>query len=216
MPRLGSRSQRSRSQSASPLCRRDRVLASSRTTGSSSPCDRSRWRPPWCDEVSTGPLRSGVITGTGTSFITELTVNQVVSVPGTAAEIFVVKVITNNTHFAAWQHAANTATGQTATRKSAYVAIPSGAGGKLRVGWEMARHEQRQRLPPWRHAAQRDRLHWPHPARSQSPTATETPDQNMSLDTLLADGDYISLWCEQTSGGNRDYTELIFSGHRLA
>lgn len=76
---------------------------------------------------------SAAIVGTGTSFTTELTVNQVISIPGTAAEIGVVKLITDNTHLTLWQTMANTASGQTATRKNEYVAIPAGYGGYYRV-----------------------------------------------------------------------------------
>lgn len=76
---------------------------------------------------------SAVITGTGTAFTTELAVNQVVLVPGTATEVFVVKVITDDTHFTAWANAANTASGQTAARSSKYLAIPAGKTGKGRI-----------------------------------------------------------------------------------
>lgn len=72
---------------------------------------------------------SATIVGSGTSFTTELSVNQVVTIPGTAEETFVVASIADNTHFTAWQTAANTASGQTATRRSSYFAIPSGLGG---------------------------------------------------------------------------------------
>lgn len=72
---------------------------------------------------------SATITGSGTSFTTELTVNQVISIPGTATEIGVVKTITNNTSLVLWQTMANSASGQTATRRSAFMAIPAGFGG---------------------------------------------------------------------------------------
>jgi len=72
---------------------------------------------------------SAVITGSGTSFTTELSVNQVVTIPGGATEVFVVKTIDSNTQFTAWQNAANTASGQTATRDRKYLAVPAGLGG---------------------------------------------------------------------------------------
>jgi hypothetical protein len=59
---------------------------------------------------------SAAIVGTGTSFTTELTVGQMISVPGTAAEVRVVTVITDNTHLTVNSNFANTASGQTATR----------------------------------------------------------------------------------------------------
>lgn len=69
------------------------------------------------------------IVGVGTSFTTELTVNQVISIPGTATEVGVVKTITDNTNLVLWTNMANTASGQTATRRSAAIAIPAGLGG---------------------------------------------------------------------------------------
>lgn len=72
---------------------------------------------------------SATITGSGTSFTTELTVNQVISIPGTAVEYGVVKTITNNTSLELWQTMANSASGQTATRRSDCFAIPAGFGG---------------------------------------------------------------------------------------
>lgn len=66
---------------------------------------------------------SAVITGTGTSFTTELSVGQAVSIPGTAVETFIVSVITDNTHFTAYQTSVNTATGQTAARVNSVMAI---------------------------------------------------------------------------------------------
>lgn len=76
---------------------------------------------------------SAAIVGTTTLFTSELTVNQVISIPGTATEIGVVKQITDDTHLTLWQTMANNASGQTATRRSAFMAIPAGFGGKYRV-----------------------------------------------------------------------------------
>lgn len=76
---------------------------------------------------------SADLVGTGTAFTTELTVNQVISIPGTATEIGVVKLITDNTHLTLWQTMANTASGQTATRRNEFVAVPVGLGGKYRI-----------------------------------------------------------------------------------
>lgn len=85
---------------------------------------------------------SANIVGSGTSFTTELSVNQVISIPGTAAEIGVVKIITDNTNLTLWQTMANSASGQTATRKNDYLAIPAGLTGKysLKAGgfWSTA------------------------------------------------------------------------------
>ena len=72
---------------------------------------------------------SAAIVGSGTSFTTELSVNQVITIPGTATEVGVVKTITDNTNLTLWQTMANTASGQTATRYNKAVAIPAGLGG---------------------------------------------------------------------------------------
>jgi len=48
-----------------------------------------------CAHYTTG---TQVITGAATSFTTELTVNQVISIPGTATEIGTVDAIVDNTH----------------------------------------------------------------------------------------------------------------------
>lgn len=61
---------------------------------------------------------SGAVVGTGTLFTSELTVGQVISIPGTAAEEVVVTVITDNTHITVAPVLANSASGQTATRKN--------------------------------------------------------------------------------------------------
>lgn len=73
------------------------------------------------------------IVGTGTLFTSELAVNQVISIPGTATEIGVVASITDNTHLTLVAAMANTASGQTATRQNGFIAIPSGMAGKYRI-----------------------------------------------------------------------------------
>jgi hypothetical protein len=59
---------------------------------------------------------SATLTGTTTVFLTELSVGQVISVPGTAAEVAVVIAIASNTSLTVAAPFANTASGQTATR----------------------------------------------------------------------------------------------------
>lgn len=73
---------------------------------------------------------SATITGSGTSFTTELSVGQVITIPGTAIEVCAVSAITNNTSLTCTANMANTASGQTATRRSGYVVVPSGKAGK--------------------------------------------------------------------------------------
>jgi hypothetical protein len=65
---------------------------------------------------------SNALVGTGTAFTTELSIGQVISVPGTAAEVAVVIAITDATHLTvAGAGFANTASGQTATRVNSAV-----------------------------------------------------------------------------------------------
>lgn len=70
---------------------------------------------------------SATLAGSGTSFTTELSVGQVISVPGTAAEKRVVTAIASNTSLTVSTAFANSASGQTATRvNSAFVATRPG------------------------------------------------------------------------------------------
>ena len=59
---------------------------------------------------------SATLVGTGTSFTTELSVGQMISVPGTAAEVRVVTAIASNTSLTVAQAFTNSASGQTAAR----------------------------------------------------------------------------------------------------
>ena len=59
---------------------------------------------------------SATLTGSGTAFTTELSVGQVISVPGGATEKRVVTAIASNTSLTVSANFANTASGQTAAR----------------------------------------------------------------------------------------------------
>jgi hypothetical protein len=82
---------------------------------------------------------SAALVGTGTSFTTELSVGQIISVPGTAVEKKVVTAIADNTHLTVASAFANTASGQTATRVNYGISIPSGLAGRYvirgRIYW---------------------------------------------------------------------------------
>lgn len=64
-----------------------------------------------------------ILVGTGTLFTTELTVGQVIDVPGTATERRVVIFITDDTHLTVNTAFVNTASGQTATRVNSTITI---------------------------------------------------------------------------------------------
>lgn len=66
---------------------------------------------------------SPTLTGTGTLFTTELSVGQVITVPGTTNEKFVVTAIANNTSLTLSRNATATASGQTAARVNSAIVI---------------------------------------------------------------------------------------------
>lgn len=77
------------------------------------------------------------IVGTGTSFTTELGVNQVIDIPGGGAiDTLVVTAITDDTHLTVATAPTHTASGQTATCNPACIAIPQGLGGYYLIGIE--------------------------------------------------------------------------------
>lgn len=95
----------------------------------------------WTDTTAitgtvTKTASSVTLTGSGTSFTTELHPGSVISVPGTATEILAVRSIESNTSLTLWAVPANTASGQTATRKREYFVVPEGKTG--RYLWSVA------------------------------------------------------------------------------
>ncbi len=66
---------------------------------------------------------SATLVGTGTAFLSQLSVGQVISVPGTAAEARVVTAIASDTSLTVASTFANTASGQTATRLNTAIVI---------------------------------------------------------------------------------------------
>lgn len=76
---------------------------------------------------------STTLTGTGTLFTSELSVNQVIDVPGTSTERKVITTIASDTSLTVATAFSNTASGQTATRTNQAVAIPSGKAGKYLI-----------------------------------------------------------------------------------
>lgn len=72
---------------------------------------------------------SPTISGSGTAFLSELSVNQAIAIPGTSTQIFVVRSITSDTSLEAWQTASASASGQTAARRNDVLAVPAGRSG---------------------------------------------------------------------------------------
>jgi hypothetical protein len=87
-------------------------------------------------------LGSAVLAGTGTSFTTELVVGDIISVPGTSAEIKAVTVITSDTSLTVASTYANTASAQTASLVSNITlaaatdsyTLPASCDGLLAIG----------------------------------------------------------------------------------
>jgi len=147
---------------------------------------------------------SANIVGTGTAFTTELAVNQVISIPGTATEIGVVKAITDDTHLELWQTMANNATGQTATRRNEYIGIPAGRSwGELVAGIEIGFHATGYRgLVVLRNGAAFRLVK----VMAVTTTSQETRMQISTGKFKFAPGDYLAVEITQTSGGNLDVT----------
>ena len=75
---------------------------------------------------------SATITGSGTAFTTELSVNQAIRVPGGGGtDVLLVKSIESATSLTVWSNnlPVYTASGQTATKDPSVVGIPAGLGG---------------------------------------------------------------------------------------
>jgi hypothetical protein len=139
---------------------------------------------------------SDQLVGTGTSFTTELSVGQLIEVPGTAAEKRVVTAIADNTHLTVNANFANTAAGQTATRKNtALVCREAGfyiVGGAVRFATNAT--------------GLRDAvitLNGTQRARQRVMTTTTGGGAYLTVTTglRLALWDYVELQVLQTSGG---------------
>lgn len=139
---------------------------------------------------------SASLVGVGTAFTTELSVGQVISIPGVATELGAVKVIVDDTHLTLWNPLANSSGGQTAQRVSSAVSIPSGLGGKysLHAGayhtFTLA-HYADLRVVKNGGATVAD-------VRNQYPSAASTGDGNAiqgcdCQNLILADGDILQV-----------------------
>jgi hypothetical protein len=142
------------------------------------------------------------ITGSGTSFTTELTVNQVISIPGTATEFGVVKTITDNTNLVLWANMANTASGQTATRRAEPIAIPLGKGGGL---WTIFGQTEYSGSGAYRLII---RLNGTTSIAESALTVTSSATNQVQGLYLLADGDYIELLFQNQTSGTTIVTDV--------
>jgi hypothetical protein len=138
---------------------------------------------------------SAVLVGTGSSFTTELSVGQVISVPGTATEVKVVTVVTDNTHVTVNSNYANTASGQTAARLSSPVVFPVATLAIVNAGilWDTSATGNR---------TIEIRLNGATILAGQGPyAATASQEQTVACLVNAAQWDYIEVVVTQTSGG---------------
>ncbi len=80
----------------------------------------------------TKTMGSSTIAGAGSSFLTEVAVNQAIKIPGGGStDVVLVKSIESNTSLTVWSNnlPANTAAGQTATLDPSVIGIPAGLDG---------------------------------------------------------------------------------------
>lgn len=146
---------------------------------------------------------SATITGSSTSFSSELSVGQVISIPGTSVEIGVVSAIASNTSLTLYQTMAHSASGQTAKRRNEYASCPAGfAGYYLLTGGTFINGGASQDTP----------MNF-NVNGSAVIGSGITPDQDQPGDVggvghstglaLLAEGDYfcLSLYIDNNGGG---------------
>lgn len=140
---------------------------------------------------------SATLVGTDTLFTTELSVGQVIVVPGTADEIRVVTAIASNTSLTVNTAYANTATGQTATRKSSAIVFRT-AGRYAVCTWV----NFAVNAMGFRHAQvllNNDTTI----ARGACPAAASADtDFTLTMMQEFAANDYVEVKVRQNSGGN--------------
>lgn len=160
---------------------------------------------------------STTIVGSGTAFTTQLAVNQVVDVPGgSGIDTLVVKSITDDTHFVAWQTPASSASGQTATKNPDCIAVPTavtnGAScyflAYIYQDWDYASGGMREMslfknlpsgiTPSLTNVATELQGNFSAPVAL---TGDETADQCI-LPVKATDGDYFSVFAYQNTGGS--------------
>lgn len=144
---------------------------------------------------------NATITGSGTSFTTELSVNQVFDIPGGGGnDRVVVASIASNTSLTVVTAPTHTASGQTATRVNSTIAIPSGYAGKWRFYGNVL----------WAANATGQRNIWFQKNGGTTVGANVVPgataafgvNQNFSMEINMTVGDYMELQVFQDSGAN--------------
>lgn len=161
---------------------------------------------------------SAALVGSSTLFTSELTVGQIISVPGTAAEKRVVTVITDNTHLTVGQAFANSASGQTAARTNAGIAVPSAAlAGKYlfqyKAGFANVNTTGIRLAFLRKNTVGDDTTNIIGSRMNMSYiSATLGADQLGSAIVDLAFGDFVELYVYQNSGGSLNSGTTLASG----
>lgn len=143
---------------------------------------------------------SAAVVGTGTSFTTELTVGQVFDLPGTAVETRVVTAITDNTHLTVNATYANTASGQTATRRNSPLVFRQLSFANVEVGiyWASAAvgsFTTQLRLNGTTVIGEVD-----------TPNIAAVDAQSLSINYQFQQWDYVEVMVTQSSGGALNIT----------
>lgn len=144
---------------------------------------------------------SATLTGSGTSFSSELTVGQVISVPGTAAERRVVTAIGSNTSLTVNANFANSAAGQTAARVRSVIVFRTAGLYHCtgQVGFASNATGARYALLYVQSGATETLL--AVQAQGAAVSGGATPVQ-VSMDYRAAQWDFVSLRANQSSGGS--------------
>lgn len=139
---------------------------------------------------------SASLVGTSTLFTSELAVGQVISVPGTAAEVRVVTAIADNTHLTVSGAFANSASGQTAARAAGPIVFRTAGLYLVTLGilWDTSATGNR---------TAEIRLNGTTILAGQGPyAAAASQEQALSRLVKAAQWDYVEALVTQTSGGS--------------
>ena len=145
---------------------------------------------------------SATLVGTGTLFTTELSVGQVISVPGTAAELRVVTAIASDTSLTVSAAFTYTASGQTGTRNNGCIVIRTPGVYVIAANVEFAGNTTGQRLFTIRH--ENNSLGSVDIVRT-----SQTAVSNLGIETRMigahvyrcAQWDFFQVYVWQNSGG---------------
>jgi len=156
---------------------------------------------------------STAIVGTGTTFTSQLSIGQVIDIPGTATERRVVTAITDDTHLTVSANLANTASGQTAARvNSALVARTAGVYNVFGLVRFAANASANRRQVTIQYTTGTTAMAVRGSAIAAGVTESLVPtDVPISRAIKLSQWDFVQLACFQSTGGTIAATGGAFS-----